>query len=549
MIKINKKDNLYDIILKIDKEKTTNKKIILEIPFWHQFLYNYLSLKIIINRYKNKKIIISTTDIASKKIWKQLWIKYSLIKNKNYIEDKKDLLKYNYSFLWYFKYEIKNYFRRLIQLITWNKKAKNVKKYYIKHSNQKSSIIIFILLLSITLFIFFYIFYFTINKTYIYITPNTDIITKSKNFNFIDTPDKEHLWKYEEQLIKIEKDISFDLTYNSSEIFQNDNNKAHWNIEIHNTLKDKLKLKPHTRFISSSWIIFESNDWLEIEWSSYDNNWKIIDWILKTKLTAKLKDNKWNFIWTKWNIWTWVTLTIPGLNEPTNNIYFDDYIYWKSINRFTWWSDDYKYKVWKNDIKNAEKKLIKELKNKAKYEIKKEIKNLNKMNWVTYEVLKINNPYRYTDIKITKDKNIHIWDKIDNFNISWTLKSYTYVFNKESVINKMKNEIKNLELWDNKKILNIRNNISIAHVLDKNKDNSWVKATVSVLIEMQYNFIDKNDNYVQRLKTTISWVNIEKAKNILINEEKISNVKIESRPFFIKNVSPIYSSIEFIINE
>lgn len=547
MIKVLKKDNLYDIIYKIEKENIIEKTIVLEVPFWHQFLYNYLSLKIITNKYKNKRIIIITADIASKQIWKQFWIKYTLVKNNNYLEGKKDILRYNYSFVWYLNYEIKKYISKIKKFITWTKQVKNVKKYYIKHSKEKISVFLLLSMFTISLFIFLYIFYFSINKTNIYITPNINVISKSKNFNFIYTNTPEKLKKYEERLIKIEKEVEIESIYNTTDLYQDEDNRSSWYVEIFNTLKDELKLRPKTRFLSWSWIIYENKDWINIPKANYNSNWELVPTITKVKLYWRLKDEKWNFIWSKWNTWTWVKLTIPWLNDIENNIYFEDYIYAKTSTIFEWWKDDYKYKVWINDKENSKIKILKELENKAIEVINKEIENLNKINWVTYQLLEIPNIYKYPDIKIDNLDNIIVWNDLEKFNIKWKLKVRAYVFNKESVINKLKDEINWLVVWENEKILNIRNEVRIPYVLERNNDDTKIKATVSVLIEMQYNFKDTSDSYVQRLKTTIAWMNKEEATNILINESNISNAKIETRPYFIKNVSPIYSSIEFII--
>jgi hypothetical protein len=41
----------------------------------------------------------------------------------------------------------------------------------------------------------------------------------------------------------------------------------------------------------------------------------------------------------------------------------------------------------------------------------------------------------------------------------------------------------------------------------------------------------------------------EDAKKILLNNSKISNVEIETRPFFMKTISSIPNNIEFVVEE
>ena len=75
MIKIKVSDSLVDIIAKI--KDCDDKNIIIEFPFWHPVMHNYLSLKILKNKSEKKSLTIVTSDITSKKIWTPLWIKYS----------------------------------------------------------------------------------------------------------------------------------------------------------------------------------------------------------------------------------------------------------------------------------------------------------------------------------------------------------------------------------------------------------------------------------------------------------------------------------------
>jgi len=553
MIQFWKNDNLYDIIYKIEKDLEINNIdiITIKIPNWNTILYNYLWLKILRKRFKNKKIVILSDDNKSRSIWKQLWIKYSIQdinKNENTTntKTKNDILKYNYSFFWYLKYEIKNYKNKILFFLKWWKKINTIKTYYTKHSKEKSSIILFLIMFSISIIILFYTFYFTFNKTYIYISPNTEVITKSKNFTFLYTS-SDNLSKFQEKLIKIEKDVSIEREYQNINILKDDSNLASWYVDIYNHLKESIKLKENTRFISKEWFIYENREKIILASAKDNTNGKLDPSITKIKLFSKAKDNNDNFIWTRWNIWIWVKLILPWLSTWKNDTKINELIYAKSSSIFKWWNNNYKYELKEEDIKNEKLKLLTELKEKAEIEIENEIKNLNKVNWVQYELLKIENILQYTNTKIEDISKNKISNNLKDFRIRWNLKVSAFVFNKNSIMNKLKDEINWLAVWDNQKILQIRDDIQILYVLDRNKDDTKIKATIWILAEIQYNFRNTNDNYIQRLKTTLAWLDIETAKNILINERQISNVKIEVRPYFMKNISPIYSSIEFII--
>jgi len=66
MIQIEKNDSIVDILTKISS--SNKQEIILQFPFGHPVLHNYLSLKIIQTKLRKKKLLILTNDKTSKKI-------------------------------------------------------------------------------------------------------------------------------------------------------------------------------------------------------------------------------------------------------------------------------------------------------------------------------------------------------------------------------------------------------------------------------------------------------------------------------------------------
>jgi hypothetical protein len=66
MIKIDLNDSIIDIIGKINS--SNEDEVLLDFPFGHPTLHNYLSLKIIKNKTINKKVTIVTSDIRSRQI-------------------------------------------------------------------------------------------------------------------------------------------------------------------------------------------------------------------------------------------------------------------------------------------------------------------------------------------------------------------------------------------------------------------------------------------------------------------------------------------------
>ena len=113
MIKVLQSDTIIDVVNKINS--CEDKELLIEFPFGHSILNNYMSLKILKNKAWEKRITILTHDLSSKKIGTPLWINYSLVKDSEFHKEKnikQELLKHNFTFFEYFVFVIKKYITR-----------------------------------------------------------------------------------------------------------------------------------------------------------------------------------------------------------------------------------------------------------------------------------------------------------------------------------------------------------------------------------------------------------------------------------------------------
>ena len=81
------------------------------------------------------------------------------------------------------------------------------------------------------------------------------------------------------------------------------------------------------------------------------------------------------------------------------------------------------------------------------------------------------------------------------------------------------------------------------------QDSIEIKATSEVEILLRHNFLNPNDTFVQQLKDKIIGINKKEAETLLRNTERIEDVRIENRPFFLQQVSNIPSNIIFRIDD
>lgn len=539
MIKIKKEDNIINIIEKIKKEKKNQKKIILNFPFWHDILYNKIALKSIKEAFPENKIIINSNDILAKKIIKKAWIKFN---NKNI---KKDIIKYNYNFFEYLKYEIKKTFFNIFSFLNLKQKEIDPRKKFLKYYKQKINYPLFFSLLLISIFIFSYVFFFAVNKTYVYITPDIEVKKIVKNFIFKENNDK----KIDNiiELKKVTQKINLKSNFKATKIEQKDRNKARWEIVFINKYEYPIKLKAHTRLLTQNWLLYETTRWINIPAAKKNKNNTIIPWTKETEIIAKTKDINWQFIWSRWNIDKNIFLILPWLKkEDRKNIFA------KTITKIKNWKDIFSKTITKEDIEKAKKIFKENIKKKAIKKIQDKVEEINKNSNINYQILEIDNIYKFDNLVINTPE-IKKEIKKDNFYISWSIDITTYTFNKDSIIAKLKNKIEQKILPEKEKIISIdKDSISIfpkMWVLYRKENPFEVKASVEVEYNTEYNFLNKNDNYIKRLKQTISWLDIEKAEKILLNEPTISNIKIKTRPFFLKKVSKYISNIDFIIEK
>jgi len=560
MIKVNKTDSIIDIIQKIQKEKSND--IIIDFPFWHPILHNYLSLKILKNKAWSKQLTIVTKDLTSRNIWKKLWINFSIVKDDSFIEYswKAKIINHNLTFFEYLKFEIKNYIKMFLNFILKGSKVDEFRKYSLKYY-QKSWVWVFILILLLSVFVFFIVLFFVINKTYIYIKPEINVKTIAYNFIFKD------LWNKEDSVLddrvikikKISKVINLEEKFQTSWINPANSKKSSWKVIFYNTFPEDITLKPKSRIEDKNWLLFETIESIKIPASSTDSNWKISPWILKVDVIAKDYDSSWRYIGSRWNsIKIKDKFSLPWLKwEDKTKIYAE------AISKFTWWDDTYEKILGETDIENAKIIFEDKLKKEWLKELKSYLELENNTNNVVFEILSYDDIFKNVKINIQEPKDVKTWDKLDYFTLKWTLEFSSYVYNKDLVINKLKNVVNDKMVREEKiidwettieeieKLLSIdTNSLRITNIVyETTSPKLEVKLTLEIDALIYKNFLNENSAYVQRLKNWIYGLSRQDAEKILLNDKNIRSINIDIQPFFMNNISNIENNVIFEIED
>ena len=536
MIKVSKEDSIIDIIIKI--KHVEENEIVLEFPFGHPILHNYTSLRILKTNAWKKDLVIITSDMTAKKIWKKLWIKYTLINNA-------DLIEHNYSFAEYFKFLVKNYSRELKGLFKKKKIEDMYSPYFQNKKEQKTKIWIFFITLLVSIALFVFVFYFAVNKTSVYITPDITIKTAAKNLTF-EYQSEESIFQDNNiiPLKQVTKLVYLNETFGTTWVDESSVTRASWEVTLYNELPEKIRLRSNTRLQWENGVIYTTNGSVDIPAAFTDGSWKLIPGEKSINVQADLYDENENFIGTRWNTGTWKLLMLPWLKTDQDKIYA--YTTWI----ISWWTNEFEKILWPDDIKNAKIILEWKLQDYALSQAKEEIRESNKINSVTYEILEVDDIIKWSNLWITWDEELKVWEKMESFNLNGTIKITTYTYNTELVLNHLKWTIKDTLLEEIEDLRYIdKSSMRIAMVISRVENPLKIRATAEIQASFTHNFLSKKNNYVEKLKYTIAWMNKEEAKKVLLNNSKISNVEIESRPFFMKKISSIPNNIHFYVEE
>ncbi|MCP4523795.1 MAG: hypothetical protein GY828_06290 [Candidatus Gracilibacteria bacterium] len=378
-----------------------------------------------------------------------------------------------------------------------------------------------------------------------YITPEITIRTAEKNLYFEhDIPENAFNNESIIPLKEISKLVYLSETFSTTGIDASTTSPSTGYIMFHNLLNEQVLLKENTRVATEDGVIFRVAESVDIPASFVDGTGENLIGKTKVMVTASDYDLTGNYIGSRGNIGTGVYLTLPGLKEDQDKIF----AYSESI--FQGGNENFTKTLGVDDIKNASILLEGKLKDLALSQVKKEISESNKNNNVTYEILGVDDIIQWSDLGITGADHIKTGEKMDNFSLNGTIKITTYTYNTESVLNHLRGVIKSTLLTEVEDILQIDNSsLRIALVVNRSESPLRIKATAEVQASFIHNFLSQKNNYVEKLKYTIAGINKDSAKKLLLNNPKISNVEIETRPFFMENISNIPSNIDFIVEE
>lgn len=116
--------------------------------------------------------------------------------------------------------------------------------------------------MSLSLLLF--IFYFTVSKTYIYVTPQISVKPISANIIFSQNTGTLLQPKNTIPVRKITLPVVHTMRFTLDTIDPNSATKARGTVTLYNELAADQALKPNTRFISDDGVVFRSESWINV---------------------------------------------------------------------------------------------------------------------------------------------------------------------------------------------------------------------------------------------------------------------------------------------
>ena len=531
MIQIDTHDSIPDIIIKIRSD--SSKSLLLHIPFWHSVLHNATALKVIQKNTSGRHICIKTSDITARKIGEKLGISYRMT-------HKQEISQGNISITAYIYQSAREYIDECIGLFQNHKHIPGKKIY-----QEKSKIGLLLFYFGITLLLFLFIFYFAVSKTYITITPEISIKNKGKNLVFRELPEDEILKDiHVVKVKKISKQVFLEDTFAVQWVAQESVEKSSGTVKLYNMTPVSVPLLRNSRLetISSS-ALFTIPHQVTIPAATSSGS-ELIPGSIMVDIIASVYNSSGNIVGSKWNITDDTLLVFPWLASNR------DQIFARSVWDFSGWNDTVIKKITRSDINNGKKLLEERIKKQALNALKEEIANQNKISNVSYNILDSWELVEYGLVEIRGEELIAIGEQADQLTLSATVQISAYVYNKDLVISRLNNFIKENTLDDIESILYLNeDSLRVSEIIYQNKSPFELKGTTQIEVFYVYNFLNRQNDYLENFKSSIAGLPKSEAIKILLNNPRIQDVQIETRPFFVKNVSSIDQNIIFKVED
>lgn len=404
----------------------------------------------------------------------------------------------------------------------------NIKQFHLQAYTKKNYMFYMIFWFEIlfVLIILYFLYSLILPRTIVDIYPANQSENIIYNFRYYSADDKDFSVQTKNLAIPYQTgfiDYKYTLSISVKNI-KHIQNPSQGTVKLLNPTDKEYNFLKWTRFVTNDGLVFKSKDWFKIE----PHSDKIVE------IIASDQDEQGDVIWARWNLPKWTSLYIKNLKES----FFLKNIYAVATEQFSGGSLTSEGIVTQKDIEALSWKLLSTV-----IQQKQNIIHQNfSLPWQIF--------LHFDDLITVEPLSMSIenkaQEKVPYLKGSIVVRlSFVYI-NQEDLFTQTQLYLQQRPS-DKVKLITIDKS-SIVFYSTIKKDHLWAYIIPTKLTIIQgYDFDKDVNNILSTIKTSIVWINKEKAKSLLLGYPEISSVKISVRPPRYTSITKLKSRIKINI--
>lgn len=453
----------------------------------------------------------------------------------------KNIIKHNLTRWQYFLYEMRRWYEYLRFLLS--RKRSKMPLHKIKKYSPNTFLIVTWLIMSLSLLVF--IFHFAVSKTYVSVIPQTTVRPISANMIFVQNLGGTGGILADKNMVKMKKialPVEHSMKFTIETIDPNSATSAAGRVVVYNELTTEQALKPFTRFITEDGVVYRSDAWVNVPPARKLNGITEIG-SAEVYLKADQSDEAGNMIGSRWNIVTWVYLSIPWLK------FNRDKVYAKAKENFVGGSDSHIRVLTEAEFEKSKSILREQLRRIARTQLEYWLEAENKNSGESYSLLMAES-ISFTGETMTLVSWQNIWDPANEIEVKWMIMTHALVYDKKAVIDYLTEIFRwKLLLGTDKELAIHEDTLRLANVISREPEDASIKATMEMNTTITYDLENSSNELTRRMKVMIAGLPKSEAIERLVAEWRVHEVNISFSPFWLTRVSSNLDNIEFIIKK
>jgi hypothetical protein len=399
-------------------------------------------------------------------------------------------------------------------------------------------------LVALSLTILLFIIYVALPGATIYLTPAASVLERSVNITLADSQKNRAFLEtrppHTVESFPISTTVEKEITYTSTGKKLSDRgSNSSGAITIFNTSGNTWPLIEKTRFQTDEGIVFRINTPLSVPPATVDGPGTVEAFVVADQVDAYG-----DVIGERGNIEP-SRFFLPGLRESSRSVIFAE-----SKEPMTGGVTDFITFISAEDLDGARKKLNDELLNNAVDDLRSAVEDVNRLGGrnVTYKLLEGDRAVRIGEVKINIDSGLQ-GREVSEFKASGSVDVSGIYYNYDTMLAILTDEL-TLRKSPQKELIRINEDSINYRIFERDEAGGRIKLTANIRAIEQF-IIDPTKesgaNLIQRIQERVAGQNVEQAKLYIQNLVEVSNVEIESWPYWAPTVPNLSDNIKFVV--